>query len=253
MVQTIVAAYPQETREAADDGSPIINVAECFSRTVQGENFAGVPATFLRVQKCTLDCVWCDTAEVWRKGNPYSVKELVKLFEENGTLEDFKMGHHLILTGGSPLKQQDALLELVHEIWKVSGIKPYTEIENECTLMPTAAFAQVIDIWNNSPKLANSGMREAIRYKPQVLRYLSGLPNAFFKFVVTCEAEWEEICKDFIEPFNISRDQIVLMPEGQTREELQAHYDAVVEIAVREGIRMTDRLHVTIWDRLTGV
>lgn len=253
MVQTIIAAFPEEKREAAEDHSAVLDVAECFSRTIQGENFVGTPATFLRLQKCTLDCVWCDTSEVWRKGNPYSVNEICDLFEKNGTFDDFKNGHHLVLTGGSPLLQQDALLELVHEVWNRCSIKPYIEIENECTRMPSAAFAQVVDIWNNSPKLENSGMKKAVRYKPAVLRYLASLPNSFFKFVVTSEAEWEEIFRDFIEPFHISRDQIVLMPEGQTRQELQAHYNAVVEIAVREGLRMTDRMHVTIWDKKTGV
>lgn len=253
MVQTIVAANPETKRIVADDGSAILNVAECFSRTIQGENFAGVPATFLRLQKCTLDCVWCDTAEVWRKGNPYSVTEIVNLFEEKGVLDDLKNGHHLIFTGGSPMKQQDALLELVQEIRARIGFTPFIEIENECTLMPNAAFAQVISLWNNSPKLENSGMRKSIRHKPQVLKYLASLPNAFFKFVVTCEEEWEEILHDFIEPYDIHKQQIVLMPEGQTREQLQSHYDFVVNLCCREGLRMTDRMHVSLWDRKTGV
>ena len=43
------------------------------------------------------------------------------------------------------------------------------------------------------------------------------------------------------------------MPEGQTRDELYKHYEATVNIAAKENVRMCDRLHVTIWNKQTGV
>ena len=43
------------------------------------------------------------------------------------------------------------------------------------------------------------------------------------------------------------------MPEGMTREELQQHYLIVVDMACKHNVRMTDRLHVTIWNKKTGV
>ena len=57
MVKTIISAYPTEKRAARQDGSIILNIAECFCDTIQGENMVGYPATFLRLQGCTLNCV----------------------------------------------------------------------------------------------------------------------------------------------------------------------------------------------------
>jgi 7-carboxy-7-deazaguanine synthase len=256
MVTTLIAAIQElkyEKRISPLDGSMILNVAEHFADTIQGENLVGVPSAFLRLQYCTLACKWCDTLEVWKRGNPYTTKEILDLWGRSGMVEKFRNGQHLILTGGSPLKQQDALIDLIKRFDEKYNFIPIIEIENECVLMPREELIQYIHIWNNSPKLANSGMHERIRYKPEIIKKVSRLPKSYFKFVVQTEDEWNEIKTFFLDTNLIDRDQIVLMPEGQTREELQSHYEAVVNIAVRENVRMTDRFHVTIWNKKTGV
>ncbi|MAH51180.1 hypothetical protein CMI37_35510 [Candidatus Pacearchaeota archaeon] len=256
MIKTIIASHPKEKREARKDGSAILHIAECFSDTIQGENFVGYPSTFLRLQWCTLSCVWCDTGpnttNVWTQGNPYSVDELLEIWEKEGVIDRFSRAQHLILTGGSPLRQQDALTELLKKIKDKCGFSPFTEIENECTLMPTD-IKYYIDRWNNSPKLENSGMNKKIRYKPDILRRLSLFRDSWFKFVITSEEDWKEIVEDFIKPGLMRRQQIVLMPEGQMREELQERYEWLVDLCCREGVRFTNRLHITIWDQTTGV
>ena len=112
MVVTLIASNPIEKRQARQDGSPIIHIAEHFCDTIQGENYVGYPCTFLRLQFCTLNCVWCDTLEVWRYGNPYSVEEVYEIWKEKGVIDRLKKGQHLVLTGGSPIKQQDSLVSL---------------------------------------------------------------------------------------------------------------------------------------------
>ena len=117
MVKTLIENFPKTDRIPAQDGSKILDISECFADTIQGENFTGVPSIFLRMQYCTLNCVWCDTAEVWRKGNKYSVDEVVKLFKDNGVIERlYDKNHHLVLTGGSPVRQQEGLNELIEKI-----------------------------------------------------------------------------------------------------------------------------------------
>jgi 7-carboxy-7-deazaguanine synthase len=253
MPKTLIESFPKEKRVPAKDGSSILNIAECFTDTIQGENFVGVPATFLRLQYCTLDCKWCDTAEVWRKGNPYTVLELVKIFEDNGLIEKMRNGQHLILTGGSPLLQQMSLTELIVTISAKFKFFPFIEIENECTRMPDVEMMMYVSRWNNSPKTENSGMRKEVRYHPDILKTLSGFKDSWFKFVISKVEDWNEIEEDFLKPGLIKREQIVLMPEGQTREEIRENYNTVVDLAVRENVRMTDRMHVTIWNKKTGV
>lgn len=254
MIRQIIKSNPKFKRLTTGSKSEILNISECFADTVQGEGInTGCPATFMRFQFCTLNCVWCDSKEVWRFGNKYLINEVLDLFEENGLIERFKEGQHLIFTGGSPLKQQENLYKLIERFKERFGFLPHIEIENECTLLPTPNIVGVIDTWNNSPKLENSGMKKELRYKPDVLRILSCFKNSWFKFVVTSYKDWQEIEEDFLNPGLIKKEQVILMPEGIQRLQLQDKYDFVVKLANKKGVRMTDRLQVTIWDMVTGV
>lgn len=252
MIKTIIKAFPEKKRIPPEDETTVIRIAEMFADTIQGENFVGVPATFLRLQGCTLNCVWCDTSEVWRKGNPYTVKELLNICETNNLINKWKNGQHLVLTGGSPLLQQKALIEFVQMIKEKYKFKPFIEIENECVIMPSSQMIEYVNLWNNSPKLKNSG-NKIIRLRPEVIKKLNKLENSWFKFVISSDDDWKEIDDVYIKPGLIDKNKIVLMPEGINRNELQKHYNIVIETAVRENIRMTDRLHITIWNKKTGV
>jgi organic radical activating enzyme len=252
MVKTIIEAYSKEKKEASKD-EVYLNVAECFSQTIQGEGInIGKPAVFLRLKNCTLSCHWCDSKEVWREGNPYTIIEILDLFESNGVVEDLL--NHLVLTGGSPLLQQDGLIELIRRFKERFEFIPYIEIENECTIIPKKELVNFISCWNNSPKLENSGMKRQVRFKPEVLDILDRFKNSWFKFVISNESDWEEIKRDFIDTNIISdKNKILLMPEGMTRNELQRNYQKVLAISIKEGLTVTDRLHITIWDKKVGV
>ena len=253
MVRTIIPAFPEKKKQARKDLSSVLHISECFSDTVQGENFSGYPSVFLRLQHCILSCAWCDTLEVWKKGNPYSVFELVDLLKDADVIGRLQIGHHLVVTGGSPLKQQEALVHFFPPLAHAVGSVPFIEIENEAVLMPSSILEEAVSQWNNSPKLSNSGMKKSIRYKPEVIEHMSRLHNSTFKFVITGEQDWDEIQNDFLEPGLIRRNQIVLMPEGSTRVELQEKYEKLIELCCREGVRMCDRLQVTIFDKVVGV
>ena len=69
-------------------------VNEVFN-TIQGEGInAGQPATFIRLQGCTVGCVWCDTKYTWAKGGQrYEVPALV------GHLDLKPLA---VITGGEP-------------------------------------------------------------------------------------------------------------------------------------------------------
>lgn len=252
MIKTIIKAFPEKKRIPPEDGTTVIRIAEMFADTIQGENFVGMPATFLRLQGCTLNCVWCDTSEVWRKGNPYTVKELLNICETNNLINKWKNGQHLVLTGGSPLLQQKALIEFIQMVKEKYKFKPFIEIENECVIMPSSQMIEYVNLWNNSPKLKNSG-NKIIRLRPEIIKKLNKLENSWFKFVISSDDDWKEIDDVYIKPGLIDKNKIVLMPEGINRDELQKHYNIVIETAIRENIRMTDRLHITIWNKKTGV
>ena len=249
---TIIKSNPLIEKDFKPEGSDFLEVAEMFCDTIQGENHVGFPATFLRLKNCTLNCTWCDSASVWKFGNPYTFTELFELMEKFDVINKFRNGQHLVLTGGSPLKQQIPLFNFIRRFIDMYQFKPYIEIENECTLLPLLIHTY-IDCWNNSPKLSNSGNGIKARYKPKVLTTLSGYDNSWFKFVITCEEDWEEIQAQYLDTELIKKSQIVLMPEGETRKRVENNREKVLEIAIRENVRYTTREHVILWDKKTGV
>jgi organic radical activating enzyme len=250
MAITLIKQLPNFKKKI--EGNNKLAISELFSDTIQGEGINnGMISTFLRLQGCTLECVWCDTLEVWRYGNDYTFEELFELFESVNLIDRFKNGQSLVLTGGSPLKQQEQLIQFIQQFIKKYEFKPHIQIENECTLMPYNELSELIDTWNNSPKLSNSGMKERVRLKPEIIKYLSSKNNSWFKFVIANEDDWNEIERDYL-PL-IDKNQIILMPEGVTQEELLKNREWVAQMAINNGVRYSDRLHIILWNLKTSV
>jgi len=250
MPKSLIEQKPDFSKKVNGEGK--LGIAEMFSDTIQGEGVnTGVPATFIRVQGCVLKCQWCDTIDVWPHGNEYSFEEIFDLFDSVQLPERLKEGQHLVFTGGSPLRQQKRLYAFTQEFINRYGFKPYIEIENEGVLQADEKFVELVDCWNNSPKLENSGMKKKVRFKPEIIKQLNGFENSWFKFVISNESDWEEIERDFL-PI-IDKEKIILMPEGVTQEDLNSRREFVADMAIKYGVRFSDRLHVTIWNKQTGV
>lgn len=247
----IIKANPDFSKDA---GFPMLEISEFFYDTIQGEGiYIGQPAAFLRMQHCTQNCVFCDTQEVWRFGNPYSFDEIFALMEKSTIIEQLKNGQHLVLTGGSPLRQQLALFAFINSFFERYDFKPFIEIENECTLMPFNKLIPLIDCWNNSPKLKNSGNPDFMRYQPRILKTLALLQNSWFKFVVSGEDDWGEIENDFLNTDLIDKSQIILMPLGADQTELSNNREKVIELAIKYGVRYSTREHIVVWNKKTGI
>lgn len=234
------------------EGPDKLQISELFCDTIQGEGlYSGVPSTFIRLQGCTLRCVFCDTLEVWPYGSEYSFEEICALFESVDLIPRLAAGQHLIWTGGSPLKQQASIIRFLEYFKQRYGFKPFCEIENEAVLSYQPELLSLIECWNNSPKLSNSQMKKNIRVKPDVLRQLSELQTSWFKFVISSPEDWKEIEEDYLP--HINKSQIILMPCGQTQEELEQTRELTANLAIQHGVRFCDRLHITIWNKKTGV
>ena len=254
MIKTIISHEDvKERRIFKKDGDKFLRVSELYYNTIQGEGInIGMPAAFLRLQGCPLTCAYCDTHQVWSHGSPYTYTELFNLIDKTDFVEKLKFGQHLVLTGGSPLYQQERLYEFLFMFKAIYRFKPYIEVENECILRPEG-ISHYIDCWNNSPKLSSSGVTFRRRYQPDIIRQLSSYPNSWFKFVIESEADWEEILEFFILPSLIKREQIILMPKGATLEELESNRLLVAELAVKYNLRYSSREHIVLWNKKIGV
>jgi len=255
MIKQIIPADSYKTRGVFQkDGENYLIVSEFYCDTIQGEGvYTGHPAAFLRLTGCTMNCSYCDSLEVWRHGTSYSFKELFELMKKVKLVNKLWNGQHLVLTGGSPLLQQERLQMFMIAFYKKYNFKPFVEIENECVKMPDPYQTEYIDCWNNSPKLSSSGVPFEIRYKPDVIKYLSSLNDSWFKFVITGEEDWEEIEIGFLLPKLIRKDQIILMPKGATKEELEIHRPITIQMAVSNNVRYSTREHIVIWNSAIGV
>lgn len=215
-----------------------LNSAPEIFYSLQGEGTrCGTPAVFLRLAGCNLTCKWCDTKHSWRNGLLHSPAETAEMIAEYRC-------DSLVITGGEPLLQQEALAELLTLL--PAGM--HIEVETNGTILPSPALAARINQWNVSPKLQHSGNEDKLTLPVDTLAFFATLPHAWFKFVVQSEADWPAI-----EAQELPRQRIILMPCATTRAGLEAARPAVVDMCLKHGVRLGDRLHLSLWDDKKGV
>ncbi|MGK5499190.1 7-carboxy-7-deazaguanine synthase QueE [Streptomyces sp. URMC 125] len=233
-------------RRAAAAGDLV--VSELFT-SLQGEGpSAGQAAVFIRLGGCNLDCSWCDTPYTWRwdRHDPQaelSVRPVADVARQ--VLE--QRAPRVVVTGGEPLLQQRALLELVARLHEAGRL---VEIETNGTILPVPRLVEGVARFNVSPKLATSGVRAGRRIVPDSLTALAGTGKAVFKFVVTDPGadvpEVEELAASY------GMESVWLMPQGTSGPEVVDGMRALAEAAVPRGWSVSPRLHVLLWGDARG-
>jgi 7-carboxy-7-deazaguanine synthase len=235
-------------------------VSEVFY-SIQGEGItSGYPSVFVRLGGCNLMCggmgtqndgklynaTWrCDTIEVWMKSQSKEVQDIL----DEECINALKNNSHLIITGGEPLMQQEAI---IHFIQYIDNLIPNTfiEIETNGTIEPCSYLQERINQWNCSPKLSNSGNSKYVYFNQKTIETLNQL-NTQFKFVLSNIEDWEEIKNTYL--IHINKDKIWLMPSGENQELLNESKQIVAELSKSNFIKFTNRLHIEIWNKKTGV
>lgn len=236
------------------DGEP-----EIF-HTLQGEGMnLGVPAVFIRSSLCNLHCSWCDTDYTWNWENTPWEHESDRKFRKEDYIVELSVEEiaqrvrsfpceNLVLTGGEPLLHQEDWFNLLLEL----GPTYTAEVETNGTIVPDLQFARQVHQWNVSPKLSNSGNPEKLRIKKEALEYFAADPRTVFKFVI-CNAEDFAEMEELVARFFLSKDTIMLMPEGRNPESLQKNRLWLAEQCIQHGYRFTPRLHIDLWGAKRGV
>lgn len=226
-------------------------VSETFY-SIQGEGQTmGVPAVFLRLAGCNLLCsspIWvCDTIEVWKKGVSTDFEDVLTL-EYVTRLQN---GAHLVITGGEPMLYQDKIVEYITWFFQTYNFFPIIEIETNGTIEPITSMFDIVEYWNCSPKLSNSGESASRRINESAIEAISLANNSIFKFVISSESDIKEIFKDY--GHIVDMDRMVLMPAGESQEKLKINREFVANQCIELGVRFSDRLHINIWNLKTGV
>jgi len=242
-------SWRSRTRDLRTPYNMQINISEQFY-SIQGEGIhVGVPALFMRLQGCNLNCRWCDTTEVWKHGRPWELDEVVTYWKKRGWYAKLKAKEaHLIITGGEPTMQHTAIEGLLNGL----PFHPYTELETNGTLMVPGLYGLVSHI-NCSPKLRNSDVSEKRRLNPEVISYLMEHTEAWFKFVVEGENDIKELKKTFQKPFNIPNNRVLLMLKAMDKEVYHRGQEKIIGLCKDNGYRYSPRLHIGAWGNKRGV
>ena len=147
-----------------------IKVSEIFT-SFQGEGpYIGTPATFLRLYGCNLNCQWCDTDI-----STYEMLSVDDVAEILMTQMEFNNINLLVITGGEPTLQMEEIKRLIKEI--PEDIKIQLETNG-------SIFEYLPEIeYVISPK----------EDKEKVFENYYKYDNVFFKFVITCEEDIDEV------------------------------------------------------------
>mgnify|MGYP005994409001 FL=1 len=230
-----------------DEGGP-----EIFA-SVQGEGPSmGMPVAFMRLSRCNLACVWCDTAYTWhfqgderphRDGVEYDRKaNQLSLPEDEVAARIMALGQsRLVITGGEPLLQAPALGRLLELLPDVS-----VEIETNGTTRAPTPLDIRIDQFNVSPKLAHSGNPAELALLPERLDAYATDPRAWFKFVIAEPSDVDEVLA-LRDRYRFRPGHVFLMAEGTDSETLREREKWLAPLCVRHGFRLSDRLHIHLF------
>lgn len=230
-----------------------MRVAEIFF-SIQGEGrLTGVPSVFVRSSGCNLRCRWCDTP--YASWNPEGADMTVA-----GILAEVEKhpARHVVVTGGEPMIARD-IGDLLHALRDAGK---HITIETAGTVAPDRVPC---DLASLSPKLENSTpgpeifgkawtkRHEATRWQPEILREWCSAYDHQIKWVVRDFQDVMEVEKMLEESGLDTRpDQILLMPEGRTVEELRERAPRVLDWCKSRGWRYCPRLQIELFGNTRG-
>lgn len=228
-------------------------ISEIFY-SVQGEGeLTGMPSVFIRTSGCNLRCRWCDTPYAsWNpEGTEMSIDAIVCEVNKHPAA-------HVVLTGGEPMVARG-----IHELAaRLRAAGKHITIETAGTIAPGGIACDLASI---SPKLANSTplpgtiepawieRHERSRLRPDLLREWIGNFSYQIKFVISAESDLAEIESLLAATgLAIPPAKILLMPEGTDPATLDARRAMLVDLCLRKGHRLCDRLHIRLFGNTRG-
>ncbi len=210
----------------------------------------------------------CDSYASWHPAfkhlspfySPDEIAENIMKILPYGKWED----EHLVITGGEPLlKWQNIYPELLNHP-KMEGLKEIT-FETYGTQNLTPEFKKYLLDWgiekrgytrltfSVSAKLSCSGEERSVAIRPDVVCEYQEVGYAYLKFVVATEDDAEEA----LETVDIYRAEgftgpVYLMPVGGVESVYTLNNRRVAELAMKNGLRYSDRLQVPLFKNEWG-
>ena len=256
--------------------------------TIQGEGkLSGIPCLFIRTTGCNLRCAWlgsngkgniCDTpySSYDAETNNMEIDDVVATIKANqGNIK------HIVVSGGEPTMKPRQLSRLLEGL---RNLGLHTTIESNGTIY-NEQISKHTNLFSFSPKLSNSIPTKDkfkhldLKYDPKweklhnkrikipvLQKYIDDCylgddyknRNKYkdfqLKFVVNSEEDINEIQETFLNNLKgVRPEDVQLMPEGITPEEINEKSIWIVNKCVEKGWRFTTRLHTLLFGTLRGV
>ena len=238
-----------------------LNIVDLFV-SIQGEGkYVGVPSLFIRVSGCNLRCCFkdsiCDTA--YSSFNPEKGKfdkdDVVTMLRNNPCVMD------IVITGGEPLMFGEVLDDLIEYVCMVNEMDYRITVETNGTSVPVAG--KTYTYTHEGRTMTKTFSNEEVerynitRHNPAAIASLMEQADFQLKFVYSGPESLTDIDNLLDEIMSINSgfepEDVMLMPEGITPEQLDKNTQEAVEICIKRGWRFTDRLHIRIWGDKRGV
>lgn len=227
-----------------------MRIAEIY-HSVQGEGqLTGTPSTFVRTSGCNLRCWYCDTP--YTSWNPVGDDlSLRAIRDEVGRLDC----PHVVITGGEPM----LFAELIPLSEQLRADGRHITIETAGTLY----LPVVCDLMSISPKTANSTptvevapqwaeRHERTRWAPRIIQRLIQEYAFQLKFVIDHQRDLVEIRQTLAHFPLVDPQQVWLMPQGVTSEELDEKNVWLESYCTEHGFRFSPRRHIEWFGNVRG-
>ena len=173
---------------------------------------------------------------------------------------------HLVITGGEPLLGwQRAYIDLLSHP-KATGLKELTFETNGTQYLTNEFSDYLIFDWLSfngrdrnsltfsvSPKLSCSGESRENAINPEVILDYQSIGFTYLKFVVGTETDVNEAL-EVIDIYRKAgfRGPVYLMPTGGTIETYNLTKGNISALALKHGLRFSDRLHISLFGNKWG-
>ena len=208
---------------------------------VQGEGLnLGTPSTLIRLSQCNLRCDFCDSKYTWQDEKEMSIDEVIAEVNKYNC-------HHIMISGGEPLLQQDDLIKLMEQLLETNLFYTF-EIESNGTIVPKKRLAELTDLFTISPKF-----NQTLEYN-SVFNHIEDLaerPQIVFKFVVDKGDDFAQILT-FVYKNNKAGHEVFLMPCATSVIEMAERLKFITDFAKEYNFRVTPRLQILTYGNKRG-
>jgi organic radical activating enzyme len=235
--------------------------------SIEADNVAKNVQLYKDYKELPLVSTGCDSYASWHP----AFKDLSPMIETEGLAKavvdtlPFKewRDEHLVITGGEPLLGwQRAYPDLLNQPC-MKSLKEIT-FETNGTMRLTSAFKNYLRIWNAevpgreitfsvSAKLPCSGEPWEDAIKPEVVCDYENYGTAYLKFVIATEQDFADAERAVAEYRAAGfKGHVYLMPVGGVESVYALNNRAVADMAMKAGLRYSDRLQVPLFKNEWG-